>query len=202
MLIHGYIRKLLETLNINIPDELIELFVVWYHNPLYFIKISDGQTLNEDQTIIKNHFDAESAWTSILMSSMDNMVYEYTVKVSSDVGVVAIGIDENGYKRLNSWFVQQTDSIHYAFEGWNGNKDSKHDGKEPYGKALSDQPGRIIKMIYNVGKTSLSFIVDGEDYGIAFDNIESREDLNYPLAVYMAGAGTVELLGVSIAHAP
>ena len=74
-------------MNITIPSEVIELFLTWYHNPLYFIKISDGQELNDDKTIIKQVSNAETAWGSILMSSTDNLIYEYRIRILPGSGV-------------------------------------------------------------------------------------------------------------------
>ena len=199
VLIHGYIRSQLETLNLSIPAQVIELFVEWYHIQLYFIKISRNQELNGDKTIVKQRTSAESAWASILMPSMDDMIYEYTVKITAPSRDVAIGIDENGYKRINSYFVEQMDSIHYALECWSGEKDSEKKGREEYGPRVGKtMNGVIIKMTYNAGATSLSFIVDGKDYGVAYDNVEQNENLNYRLAIYMNNTATVELLRVSI----
>ena len=83
VLVHGYVREQFEIFNIDIPEEVIELFVAWYHNPSYFIKKSVGQEfLNDDQTKIKQESADESAWGSILMPSIDDIIYEYTIKVS------------------------------------------------------------------------------------------------------------------------
>ena len=85
---------------------------------------------------------------------------------------------------------------------WNGKKDSKDKWATTYSQDFDRvKSGTIIKMIYNVGKGSVSFIVDGKNHGIAFDNVDKREDLNYRLAIYMNTGASVELLGVSITSA-
>ena len=199
-LVHGWIRAKSKDVNVNIPFEVIELFVIWYHIQLYFIKISNGQVLNDDKTIINQTGScvAASAWGSVLMSSMDEKVYEYTIKLlPGSESRVAIGIDEDGYKRLNSWFVQQNESIHYAFECWNGCKDSKEEHSASYGEEVEVRSeGSIIRMKYDVGKRTLSFIVDGKDYGVAFNNVQKGENIKYRLAVYLYGYESVELLGI------
>ena len=206
VLVHGYIREQFQILNMNIPKEVIELFVKWYHNPLYFVKISQGQELlHDDQTIIKQISDNETAWGSILMSSTGQMIYEYTIKTLADTEYAcngfAIGIDEDGYECINSWFVQQKRSIHYAMQCWDGCKDCKGATFMDYAPNRSVKSGTIIRMIYNSGKRTLSFVVDDKNHGVAFDSVAAREDLNYRLAIYLNRGASVELLGISITNA-
>ena len=171
LLVYGYIRDEMKSININIPKAVIDLFVTWYHNPLYIIKTANGVDLNDDTTIATQRSGYTTSYGSILMSSMDNMIYEYVIKIINHSGGVAIGIEQDGYKRLNSWFIQQSQTIHYGVQFWDGMKSSNINNLEDYAKRISEKKGAIIKMRYDVKKQTLSFIIDDKDYGIAFNNV-------------------------------
>ena len=114
-------------------------------------------------------------------------------------------LDEDGYWRYNTWFVQQKASIHYAFQCWDGRKDSKKIWNKKYStmeygeRVQMKDEGAIVKMKYDVWEGRISFIANNKDQGIAFDDVESGNNIKYRLAIYMVGE-SVELLGVFISH--
>ena len=200
-LVDGYIRE--QTM--HIPTEIIAMIFVWYHLELYFYKIPECQTLNEDKTIVEQSFDDDqhrwrgnynTSYLSVTMPSINhNLIYEYTIKILKHGSGVAVGIDDAECRWIDTWFIGKMETKNYGMQCWNGTKSCTYSmhGTE-YGAACHEQNGVIIKMIYNVSKTSLAFIVDGTDYGIAYDDVYNEEGLEYRLAIYMNGNASVELI--------
>ena len=199
LLVYGFIRKE----DIDIPTEIIALCFLWYHIELFIFKSSSHISLNEDKTLItqqqteKGERALNSCYGSIIMPSINNpLIYEYTIKVSPTKNQVGIGIDDSECKCIDTYFIGSRDTFNYGLQCWNGHKSSKEDmWGVPYGNACDHAKEIIVVMIYNAKDATLSFSVNGKDYGIAYDNVHKAKGLNYRLALYQNGGSTIELLG-------
>ena len=89
--------------------------------------------------------------------------------------------------------MSDTNNIQWSMHLYTGHKcHQSRDGK-PYAKRVSR--GKVVEMILNMkgkGKGTLKYIIDGKDYGIAFDNVDDR--LAYKLAVSIQNRETYTLV--------
>ena len=208
-LVDGYVRLICN--EINIPKEILTLIFIWCHLELFIFKMGDRFQLNEEKTIITRNDDKKlhsstiinygSCYGSISMPSMNNkLIYEYRIKVLKlNDEHVGIGIYDAICKHINTYFIEQTATSNYGLQCWNGTKASHNaawEKAEIYAAPCKDKDTDIT-MIYNAYKSTLSFSIDGKDYGIAYDNIDKREELDYRLTIYLACDASVELTGFS-----
>ena len=198
LLIHGFIRNE----KIDIPVEIINLCLLWYHMALFVFKSADIVTLNEDKTVItqeKKNTSGEmnTSYGSIIMPSMNNeMIYEYKIKVSPTENQVGIGIDDAECECVDTYFIGSQKTYNYGLQCWNGEKSSEKDRwGTKYGDPCDGKKETIVIMTFNAKDSSLSFVVNGKDYGIAYDDIYKQPGLDYRLALYQNGGSTIEILG-------
>ena len=201
-LVTGYARQYHQ----NVPQEIISLIFVWYHLELFIFKTGPRSRLNEDKTIITLDDNPDQSYDtcygSISMPSINNMKYEYEIKVlrCGSTHHVGIGIDDARCKHTNSYFIGNGATKNYGFQCWNARKSCIGDfSGTKYGKVcIANENNQIIvRMIYDSNESTLAFIIDGEDYGIAYSDIAKEEGFEYRLAIYSSGDGSVELLHYS-----
>ena len=181
---------------------------MWYYIELFIFKSGSCSKLNEDKTIISRKDVTEndheyfgtvhSCYGSVTMPSLDNkLIYEYSIKILNSDGHIAIGIDDASCRHCDTYFVGQKDTPNYGCQCWNGTKSST---KDTFGDDYAERcatNGAIIKMIYNSFDSTLSFIITGVDYGIAYDVVK-QEGLEYRLAIYLSRNASVQLMGLTI----
>ena len=207
LLVYGYIRK--HQLR-EIPIEIIELCLKWYHNTL-FIEIFNStraEIMNDEKTIIR-YFNKDnnknlisSCYGSVLMPSFDNTtIYEYTIKVleKSEFGV---GFVNALFNKTDTWFYNGS---YHEFDylvccSWGDlyalNKDHRNwdnDGK-------FDHVPLIIKMTYDASNGTVSFVINGKDYGVVY-KLSKDEGCSYRLAIYLKNGAMMELVGVNTKNA-
>ena len=175
---------------------------MWYYLEIYISTVGGRSKLNDDKTVITRHDDHSTNFDtcrgSIIMPSINNdLIYEYTIKLLK-VSVndqVAIGIDDVGGIN-NGCFIGAYNSNNYGYQCWNARKSCRGDyAGTHYGQAETD--GAIVTMIYNSYKATLSFIVDGRDYGIAYEKGRKGKEIDYRLAIYFYAEASVQLIGFS-----
>ena len=203
LLVHGYIRQ--QQLR-EIPIEIIELCLKWYHNPL-FIEIfnsSRAQIMNDDKTIIRyfNKDDNEnlvsSCYASLVMPSIDNTtIYEYTIKVfeESEFGV---GLVNASFNKTDTWFY---DGRHHGFDylvfcSWGDIYALNQDHCNWDYDFKFDHVPLIIKMIYDASIRAVSFVIKEKDYGEVY-KLSNGEGCSYRLAIYLKHGAMIELVGVN-----
>jgi len=147
-------------------------------------------------------------------------IWEYEIQIMAidpkSNGAVAIGLDGAQCAHQNEWywdkhrnaaFWDPQASPCYGFKSWNRQifwsekKQSTEFSYENgglcnmemkttcYGERY-DTPDTVIKMTYDSKAKTLSYAINGVDYGLAFTNIESDYNLMYRLAVYMNQSST------------
>ena len=202
MLIDGYIRELQnESEQMLIPTDINEICIDYFYEEwdrfctklLSYKNViisDDGMTLKRDPS---KSWGYESVFGEQLIESINNdMIYSWTFKILSRNSYLPIGIatefKESG--DFGDW------DNSYFYNTLNGNiRNASHQWHTNYGKQLNS--GDTIKMVFNVKKGYLSYIVNGEviktksefnhseNDGIAFSKIEKAKDLKYRMAVTM-----------------
>ena len=197
-LVDGYVREQ----KLEIPLEIISLIFLWYHLELYIFKIGKHQELNKEKTTVTQNSDSYvigTCYGSVSMPSTDyELIYEYTVRILQTNGGVAIGIDDAKCYHIDSWFIGSRQTRNYGMQCWDGTRCCMGDTfGSAYAKKSFQDKDTDIKMIYNAHESTLSFIIDGTDYGVAYNNIHKQEGLEYRLAIYLARTACVELIDFS-----
>eukprot|EP01084_Bolivina_argentea_P026103 48492_1 len=203
LLVTGYIRKESMNLNIGMASDIIGVCLLFYHIEIYWIEVSqDTRIINDEQTIIEQICRYGSSYGSVLMPSTNNdKIYEYSVVLKTDCHSLTIGIAEDISinKYLNTWFWGKEDTKNYAFACWDNKIHSWETGCYngfEYG-CKCEKKGDIVTVIYDSKLGTLSFTVNGKQFGNAFDNIYKQEYLCYRIAVDLAGSGdSIELVSL------
>ena len=207
LLVYGYVRR--QKLS-QIPIEIIELFVKWYHDPLFikFFAVSRAAMMNEEKTKIKSTSDLlNSCYAALTMPSFDNnTIYEYTIGILQGK-YVAIGMVDALFVKTNTFFynLDYNKSKFYVLMSWSGHTKSHkagHNWGEPncYGPRFNDNYPTIVKLIYDAYNGTISFYYKDENHGVAYHTRKSPE-LSYRLAIYLKAGAIVELLGLTTKRA-
>lgn len=195
LIVSGYIHQC----KLNIPVEIIQLCLKWYHVAFFFeFYPSVGKIMNDEKTIIKfikpppKRDEFVSIYSSITMPSKNNnsSIYEYDIRLHGKLGVV-VGICDAKFIDTDTFFYDEKSnhSSYYALYGWNGwiiQKESHGSMKYavPY-NYTEDTKDTEMKIIYDTHNETLSYTINGKDYGIACKPIHRHETLSYRLAIHL-----------------
>ena len=190
LIVNGYIHRQ----KTNIPLEIMKLCLKWYHIPLFweFIEDSRVEPMNDETkpTIIKYKSGREftSCYASVIMPSMNNdVIYEYNIK--ADGCLIAVGISNAKFLNAKTFFYDngKNKSEFYALLGWDGRIVSYKSWSENsnYADGLRGRTEmNEIKLIYDPSNATLSYKINGKDYGIACYTSKSSET-SYRLAIHV-----------------
>ena len=191
LLVYGYIRE--QKLH-KIPIEIIELFLKWYHNPLFikFFDASRAAIMNEKNTKIKCIFELpNSCYAALTMPSSDNnTIYEYAIRILQG-HFVAIGIVDALFKKTDTFFynLEVNKSKFYVLMSWCGgtkSHEAEYNWSDPncYGPRFNHNYPTIVKLIYDAYNGTISFYYNDEHHGVAYQTHKAPE-LSYRLVVYL-----------------
>ena len=195
LIVNGYIRRQ----KTDIPLEIIELCLKWYHIALFweFLENSRVEIMNDDHTkptIIKYKQGRgyTSCYGSIVMPSMNNdQVYEYNIRVERHL--IAIGICDTNFLDTQTFFYNESKNTtnFYTLLGWDGrlitydaSSSKKIYKKYADGLNLRNTEMNEVKLIYDASNATLSYKINGKDYGVACDTSKSSE-ISYRLAIHV-----------------
>ena len=171
--IYGYIRQYEQSRQINIPEGIILVLILFYGNekddwdPNYiskYMKLSDRTV-----TQISHAFGS-----SYGKRIMDSGIFKWRLKINQCenngfiFGIRRVG-DPNNPPPTHTWFTNGGWDSGYAFRS-RYSRLTDDDGYalgKPYG--ASPENGSIIEMTLDLDELTLSYIIDGKDYGKAFD---------------------------------
>ena len=187
---HDIIRRL--SLELEIPTEIINLCVLFYHkhdrfDTKWISKAMRVEGMDNDRIItIKN-----ACTSSFLELITERGRHEWKFKIykldGSYCGIL-IGIwkvRENVSPPIDTYFTEGGNAG-YGFHGQgkltNGSNGST---KDLFG--IKCKEGSIIEMILDYNNLSLSYIIDGVNYGKAFD----VDNAKYRAAVYTCSEGDI-----------
>ena len=192
LLVYGYIRREFE---LDIPEDIMDLCVLWYHIASYFLVAGKHCTFNDDYTICEYNNDgslagdqANSCYGSVLMASMSDIdfEYKYRVKILQFGSIIGIGIDDGNCKHIDANYTLDKrggELKHYSYLSntglykWGDNNKCTRYGVEY-------RENDVITMIYNPYKHTLEFKKNGQSQGL-IENIYGDEELSYRLCIYM-----------------
>ena len=189
----------------EIPTEIILLCLKWYHLTVFFefyeesrVEIMDDETM---PSIIKyKPYDLDneclqysSCYGSVVMPSMGSEIYEYHVRFDKFAGV-AIGICDAEFTNTDTFFYNGSASASYALWCWSGNmfcSGGGNSGSKSYAGALIDDPKMNDMVItYDPSNATLSYKINGKDYGVACNPFKSSE-ISYRLAMHVHYHGDI-----------
>ena len=205
LLVHGYIRE--QKLK-HIPIEIIELFLEWYHSPVFieYFNSKCAEILNDEKTLIRyssNNFgDWNSCYASIIMPSFNNNTkYEYTIKILSGTQC-ALGMVDALFHQTGTFFYNDAlnKSKYYALYSWGGGKSHDESLSAAYGCPFNRDHPIIVKVIYNAYNKTLSYNIKDKHQGIAFGT-HKDEVLSYRLAIYLKYGSKIELIDLKTSSA-
>ena len=192
LLVYGFVRDVDD----RYPGYVMDLCLLWFHNPLYFMKAGSFIEINEDGNIAKITSDSNnSVYGSVVMPSQCDIEIEYEYKMKID-GVrfnetdfdsltISIGIDDAECKHAESDFSGNDETCNYGYYGFHGRVFSHVTGRNFHDAIELGQSygiGDTISMCYNPYKSTLSYAKNGEHQGV-IESIESKKGLQYRLCI-------------------
>ena len=208
-LLSGFIRKYVSD-KIHIPDGIMQLCLIYYlifeqwdaDNKGDLIQIVERykaicqcKYIYEYQTILGTQICKTGLhhWTLKLLQ-YDSKEEEHGANWNNIVGIVGTDQIKNG-ANLNDYLTYSgTYDSTFFFVGWVVSMNSgiiyKKDTQDPcqkYGEAFKTKNG-TIDINLDLNKGTLGFVINGTDYGVAYDNIDP--DGEYKLFITLNKEGT------------
>ena len=177
----------------DIPQDIIDLFFMFYHNMAYFSRAGKLCSITENGTMVSKYTSGmrNSCFGSLKMPSQNekDIIYEYKIKVIKS-GTVCIGIcnidvieecinaDFAGDNRAENYSWCTNGYLYsHAFDFW----------EKDQGTLYED--GDTITMTYNPFKAKLKWYKnDAESPTMKVDDVDAKDDIVYCLAVFMGDA--------------
>ena len=168
-----------------------ELIRCWHH-AIYFetdyfaIIPTDGIQLSNDKQTITNimkGFRYSGVGAVIVSSTEKKFNGKWSVRIDKcPSGRVTIGLSSSIKDQYGP--LHGSNHPHYAYNGYVGYKWNKRSQfGEPYGKPLRTNDNLDIHLIIDGDVQQVIFYKNGENLGVAFDKIETGNDIKYRLAV-------------------
>ena len=180
LLVAGYVRNLETLLTINVPIEITDIIYLYQRlldtwNRKYSHK---DITIDENAGIMKiNVAEHVTAYGTLVVSKG---VFKWKIKIlSTDEGTNApswIGIVEDDESLLQRYYNNSNwDHNGCQLCGGSGSLYSKQVGiiknAMNYNCRWSEQ-GDVLEMTLDLDQQKLSFVVNGEDFGVRFENVK------------------------------
>ena len=200
LLVHGYLREQTKVANTDVPEDIMNICVTWYHIKSYLFKAGTYCSISDDEMKVtyKNEkmTKSNSCYGSIIMPSISDrdIEYQYMIEITplNANCMIAIGIDDAECVNLDSDFAGNEHTKNYAYCE-DGNLYTHETGTSwgiDYGHDMKS--GDIITLCYNPCKRTLRFDKNGKNQGI-IEDIHSKEGLIYRLCSYMGCYGTTTM---------
>ena len=211
LLVSGYIREENSNHTSDIPLDIIDLCVLWYHIESFLMKAGDYCTINDAGNSVEYKNDNEemrpnSCYGSMEMPSVSksDIAYIFKLKVIK-LGrgdIIGIGIDDAEFKWSNDNFTlagryAKEDKTYHSY-GYISNCGSLYTSMNSYGRTeYGDiyKTGDVITVIYNPFASTLRFDINGKKQKEIKD-VYGKYGVSYRLCIYMGYSGNqiVELL--------
>ena len=173
-IVNGYARSLSDSANINIPIDIVNLCIEYYH-----IKIDafDSNKLGIYHTlsgnVIRHSVHTRGYSTSLLRNMIESGKHVWKFKIKNYLGYIQIGIwkTTDTHKSISrQWF-----TFGYMGYGYKVNIARIEPGSARYGARCSKND--IVSMYVDMDELTLRFAINEKDQGIAFMNIDQRRYL-------------------------
>ena len=190
LIVSGYIHRQ-ET---EIPAEIIELCLKWYHIALFFEFMEDSRVeiMDDDKqpTIIKYKpgYGYTSCYGSVIMPSMsNNAIYQYNIKFDKSYAI-AIGICDAEFVDTATFFYNTLKNRrkYYCLCSWEGTVGSQEvTGWREYADGVGGNIGiNEVKLTYDAANATVSYTINNKDYGVAFNTSRSHK-ISYRMAIHV-----------------
>lgn len=198
MSVFGYIHKLESKYNHEIPEQIIKICILFYGDDRdrWDPKCMGKDVKMTDRTIMTQSTLLRSSFGKRVVASG---IYAWKLRVdclgtTSRYRWPTIGIwkveSETELPPTDRWYTRITNKG-YAFDVMRARLTTKHgnlSSANTYGKGC--KTGTVIEMILDMNNLSLKYIIDGVDYGKAFD----VEVCKYRLCVFLSAGDSFTIL--------
>ena len=184
----GFIKMIQTELDDDciIPSLVVTKCILFYHLNEFFTVYGDHMCTSDDTRtrlfIWDPHISRETGYGNVIIKNKYKCIYVWNIKITN-LGIydAFIGIDASNKENINAGFYREKGHAYYAFSP-SGLKTShvEHRVFKEYGKKM--KVGDIVRMEVNTNDKTMKVYLNGEDLGIAHENIlfDERE---YYLAV-------------------
>ena len=188
-LISGFIRE--QSKKVDSPEMICKIcFLFCYVQDLF-----DRSNQHQENTIWNNRTEmshrvgvGKSVFGTVEISSDSNMICKWTLIIKYTGFGLAIGVSSNACLPTQQ-FYDKFDSISYCcFTGDAGYRnDIKSGGSYNCGVPLSARfdSGDTVTMTLDLKNKTISYKVNDEDFGIAFEKIAVSNEIKYRLAIFI-----------------
>ena len=182
LLVFGYIRKSFQ----NSPDLVIFTCLSFYFIREYFATKGKYTKISSNGNVIEKITDdgwGSMAYGNIEITNKNKGIYEWHLDIIDDKSHIVIGIASGIH--ISSSFHGSSKS--YGLWSANGNRINTFCRDRTYSKKFGKGSIVIIELdMTHHEKKKLSFIINGKNEGVAFDNVSFKtDDTTYRLAVNM-----------------
>jgi len=142
--------------------------------------------INDCRTIKKFRSGIHTAYGKYIVHSVSDDIYQWTLRIDrgGNGGELVIGIASKIMTCLNESFYQYDEFENYSLNVCNGYIVTQN-MFEQY--SMKSQSNDIVRMELNMRLCTLSYYINGQFQGIAYDEIEKNESVCYQLAVSLEG---------------
>lgn len=142
--------------------------------------------INDCRTIKKFRSGIHTAYGKYIVHSVSDDIYQWTLRIDrgGNAGELVIGIASKIMTFLNEPFYQYDEFENYSLNVCNGYIVTQN-MFEQY--SMKSQSNDVLLMELNMKLCTLSYYINGQFQGLAFDDIEKDEEVSYQLAVSLEG---------------
>ena len=183
-LVHGFVREMNSILTQIIPEPIIYVILSFYFLGEYF-EIFDPKyykVTEENKTVTKTSntgWSVPSCYGKMLIDSDSGGVYEWVFRILTQNTCMDYGISSS--YNLDKAFTRSSESSNYCAR-YAAHKVSKN--KQEYWSGFHMSPGNCLKMKLDLNKRTLSYDVDADPIGVAWENIDVGPDIKYRMAIF------------------
>ena len=184
---HGYIREGEKLLTNNesmvIPPLIIYIVLTYYWLKEYFAVINDEKvSLSKDEMKLefKTGGWTNSSFGNFRIDSMCNNIYKWRLKINS-AGSENILFGVSSGNDTEQVFVWDLKAFFYGINAFNGEKIThKENRSDKFDFDATAYISRIgcndeVEIVLDLSLKRVSFGINGEDKGIAFDNVKCKK---------------------------
>ena len=197
-----------------IPPLIYYLVIGYYHNPEYFALFPESITINDDKNKAIHNPQTISGISIFgnmkISKNMHSNKFIWTIKISGPSSglAIAIGIDADSSKNVEKLFDcnKNADGPFYAYESelFYGSRQTNLNYYTPKEQSIShaeygvsyaaDNEDHTLKMELNTKNKTLRYYVNGQDQGVAINDVMLDNNEEYTLAISADFNVTVQLL--------
>ena len=182
----GWIRRKEKSLTLQNITSLISSICILYsrEDEVFHVISNNGIKVSENKKMISKidgKKGSNNNYGITKVSSTSNFTYRWNLKFINEKGTGLIYFGIASKLSPNSHLVEVENNVYYGFHSCAKFSHTAvgHDryGKSGYGK------GDEISIILDLTQKEIKLVINGEDQGIAFGNVQKSDDITYQLFV-------------------